>query len=75
MLFNLTDLTSSEFILEKLLEKRDLHLNTLKHLEFELVMEPTEKEIDDIKKLQVDIIDQLKKIEQEIAFFLSKKSS
>ena len=57
------------------MEKRDWHLNTLKHLEFELVMEPTEKEIDDIKKLQVDTIDQLKKIEQEIAFILSKKSS
>ena len=68
-------MTSSELILEKLLEKRDLHLNVLKHLEFELVMEPTEKEICDIKKLQVDTIDQLKKIEQEIAFFLSKKSS
>jgi hypothetical protein len=38
-------------------------------------MEPTEKEICDIKKLHVDTIDQLKKIEQEIAFFLSKKSS
>jgi len=70
-----TDLTSSEFILEKLLEKRDWHLNTLKHLEFELVMEPTEKEIDNVKKLQVETIAQLKKIEQEIAFFLSKKSS
>ncbi|QMU55277.1 MAG: hypothetical protein GKS07_10505 [Nitrosopumilus sp.] len=68
-------MTSSEFILEKLLENRDWHLNTLKHLEFELVMEPTEKEIDDIKKLQVDTIDQLKKIEQEIAFLLSEKSS
>jgi hypothetical protein len=67
-------LTSSEFILEKLLEQRDWHLNTLKHLEFELVMEPTEKEIDDIKKLQINTIDQLKKIEQEIVFLSSKKS-
>ena len=67
-------MTSSEFILEKLLEQRDWHLNTLKHLEFELVMEPTEKEIDDIKKLQINTIDQLKKIEQEIVFLSSKKS-
>ena len=68
-------LTSSEFLLEKLLEKRDWHLNTLKHLEFELVMEPTEKEIEDVKKLQSDTIDQLKKIEQEISFLSSEKST
>jgi hypothetical protein len=37
-------------------------------------MEPTEKEIDDIKKLQINTIDQLKKIEQEIVFLSSKKS-
>jgi hypothetical protein len=71
----LKGLTSSELILEKLLEQRDWHLNELKHLEFELVMEPTEKEIDDIKKLQINTIDQLKKIEQEIAFLSSEKSS
>jgi hypothetical protein len=69
------DLTSSEFILEKLLEKRDWHLNMLKHLEFELVMEPTEKDIEDVKKLQIDTVVQLKKIEQEIAFLSSEKSS
>ena len=46
----------------------------LKNLEFELVMEPTEKEIDEIKKLEIDTIDQLKKIEQEIAFLSAKKS-
>jgi len=62
-------------IIEKLLEQRDLYLNTLKHLDFELVMDPTEKEIESIKKLQINTIDQLKKIEQEIAFLLSKKSS
>jgi hypothetical protein len=67
------DLTSSEFILEKLLEKRDWHLNMLKHLEFELIMEPTETEIEDVKKLQSDTIDQLKKIEQEISFLSSEK--
>jgi len=68
-------LTSLELILEKLLEKRDWHLNVLKNLEFELVMEPTEKEIDGIKKLQTNTIDQLKKIEQEIAFLSSEKPS
>ncbi len=65
---------SSEFILEKLLEKRDWNLNILKNLEFELVLEPSEKEIESIKKLQDDAICELKKIEQEIAFLSSKKS-
>ena len=64
----------SEIIMEKLLEQRDFYLNTLKHLDFELVMEPTDKEIKNIKKLQTVTIDQIKRIEQEIAFLTSKKS-
>ena len=60
-------------IIEKLLEQRDWYLNTLKHLDFELVMDPTKKEIENLEKLQINTIDQLKKIEQEIAFLLSKK--
>jgi hypothetical protein len=67
-------LASSEIIIEKLLEQRDLYLNRLKHLDFELVMDPTKKEIENIQKLQTNTIDQLKKIEQEIAFLLSEKS-
>ena len=67
-------MSSNEIILERLFEQRDLNLNLLKHLDFELVMDPTEKEIQNIKKLQVSTIDQLKKIEQEIAFLSSKKS-
>jgi len=67
-------MSSHEIIIEKLLEQRDLNLNMLKHLDFELVMDPTEKEILNIKKLQIDTVDQLKKIEQEIAFLISKKS-
>ncbi len=66
-------MTDSELILEKFLEQRDSYLNTLKHLEFELVMEPTEDEIEAVKKLQSDTIDQLKKLEQEIAFLSSEK--
>ena len=65
----------SEIIIEKLLEQRNWYLNTLKHLDFELVMDPTKNEIKNIKKLQISTIDQLKKIEQEIAFLLSEKSS
>ena len=63
----------SEIILEKLLEQRDFYLYTLKNLEFESFMDPSKKELEDIKKLQITTVEQLKKIEQEIAFILSKK--
>lgn len=66
---------SSDITIEKLLEQRDFHLNILKHLNFELVMDPSEIEIKNVKKLQKITIDQLKKIEQEIAFLTSNKSS
>lgn len=56
------------------MEQRDLNLNLLKHLDFELVMDPTKQEIQNIEKLQIETIDQLKKIEQEIAFLSTKKS-
>jgi len=65
----------SEIIIEKLLEKRNLCLNTLKHLDFQLVEEISQKEVEDNKKLQKIDIEQLKKIEQELAFILSKKST
>ena len=61
-----------DIIIEKLLEQRDFHLNTLKHLDFGLVMDPSEDEIKNIKKLQTTTIDQLKKIEQEVAFLTSR---
>ena len=63
----------SEIVLEKLLEQRDFYLYTLKNLEFESLMDPSEKELEGIKKLQTTTVEQLKKIEQEIAFVLSKK--
>jgi len=59
--------------MEKLLEKRNLYLNTLKHLDFQLVEEISQKEVGDNKKLQKTTIKQLKKIEHELAFILSKK--
>ena len=65
----------SEFVIEKLLEKRDSYLNILKHLSFELMMEPTDIEIKHIKELEKNTIDQLEKIQQEISQILSKKSS
>ena len=64
----------SEIIIEKLLEQRDFYLNTLKQLEFQLVMEPTENEIKEITKLQTITIDQLKNVEQEIAYLTPEKS-
>ena len=63
----------SEFVIEKLLEKRDSYLNILKHLSFELMMEPTDVEIKRIKELEKNTIDQLEKIQQEISQILSKK--
>ncbi|RMW35588.1 MAG: hypothetical protein EA439_01250 [Nitrosopumilus sp.] len=65
----------SEIIIEKLLEQRDFYLNTLKQLEFQLVMDPTENEQKEIEKLQTTTVDQLKKVEQEIAYLNSKQSS
>jgi len=64
----------SEVIIEKLLEQRDFYLNTLKHLEFQLVMDPSQSEIEDNKKLQETTLEQLKKVQQEIAFLSEKES-
>ena len=61
-----------DIIIEKLLEQRNSYLNTLKHLDFGLVMDPSEDEIKNIEKLQTITIDQIKKIEQEVAFLISK---
>jgi hypothetical protein len=60
-------------IIEKLLEQRDFYLNTLKHLDFQLIDDPSKKEVEDIEKLKTTTIDEIKKIEQEISFILSKK--
>jgi hypothetical protein len=59
-------------IIEKLLEQRDFYLNTLKHLDFQLIDDPSKKEIEDIKKLKTTTIDQIKNVEQEISFLSSK---
>lgn len=64
----------SDIIVEKLLEQREYYLSTLKHLDFELLMEPSQKEIESIEKLQTNTIEQLKKIEQEIAFISNSQS-
>lgn len=56
-----------EIIYEKLLEQREFYLDTLKQLEFQLVLDSTD-EVDKIKQLQTQTIDQLKKVEQELAY-------
>jgi len=61
-----------DIIIEKLLEQRNSYLNTLKHLDFGLAIDPSEDEIKNIEKLQTTTIDEIKKIEQEIAFLTSK---
>ncbi|MDC0036224.1 hypothetical protein OAI97_02000 [Nitrosopumilus sp.] len=65
----------SQFDLEKLLEKRDSYLNILKHLSFELMMEPTDEEIQSIKELEKNTINALDKIQQEISEIISKNPS
>ncbi|MBT3329753.1 MAG: hypothetical protein HOE93_01615 [Nitrosopumilus sp.] len=64
----------SELVIEKLLEKRDSYLNLLKHLSFELMMEPTDVEIKRIKELENNTVEQLEKIQQDISEILSEKS-
>jgi len=64
-----------EIIIEKLMERRDFYLYTLKHLSFQILTELTSEENNDYEKEKTNAIDQLKKIEQEIAFLLSKKES
>ncbi len=64
----------SEILFEKLLEQRDFYLNILKQLNFQLIMDPSKKEHEDIEIMQTKTIDQIKKVEQELAFLSSKKS-
>jgi len=63
----------SEIIFEKLLEQRDFYLNTLKHLNFQLITDPSKKELEGIEIMQTKTIEQLRKVEQELASLLSKK--
>ena len=50
-----------DIIIEKLLEQRNSYLNTLKHLDFGLAMDPSEDEIKNTKKLQTVTIEEIKK--------------
>ncbi len=63
-----------EILFEELLEQRDFYLNILKQLNFQLIDEPSKKELESNEILQTKTIDQLKKIEQELAFLSSENS-
>ena len=63
-----------EILIEKLLEQREHYLNMLKHLDFGLMMDPSKDEIKNIERLQTTTIDQIKKIEQEVAFLTSRNN-
>ncbi len=65
----------SDILFEKLLEQRDFYLNILKQISFQLVMDPSKNELANIEIMQTKTIDQLKKVEQELASILSKKSN
>ena len=62
----------SEFVIEKLFETRDSYLNILKQVSFQLMMEPTDAEINQFKEIEKNTLDNLEKIQQEISQFLSK---
>lgn len=64
----------SEFHLEKLFEKRDSFLNILKHLSFELLIEPTEEEIKKINELEKNTLHELDLVQKEISDILSKNN-
>jgi len=72
--FCFIDLLLCEILFEKLLEQRDFYLNTLKHLNFQLMLDPSKKELEDIKIMQTKTIGELRKVEQELGFILSDKS-
>ena len=64
----------SEIFFEKLLERRDIYLNILKQLHFQLLTDPSKNELGENEIMQTKIINQLKKVEQELAFISSEKS-
>ena len=64
----------SEILFEKLLEQRDFYLNILKQLNFQLLVDPSKKELEDVEIMQTKTIDQIKKVERELAFLSSEKS-
>ena len=69
---NTSEFLLSEFVIEKLFETRDSYLNILKQVSFQLMMEPTDAEINQIKEIEKNTLANLEKIQQEISQILSK---
>ena len=62
----------SEFVIEKLFETRDSYLNILKQISFQLMMDPTDPEINQFKEIEKNTLANLEKIQQQISQILSK---
>ncbi|MHA7647271.1 hypothetical protein [Nitrosopumilus sp. S4] len=62
-----------DIIIEQLLEQRDAYLSMLKHLDFQLILEPADNDVQNIEKLQESTVEQIKKIEQELAYISNSK--
>ncbi len=55
----------SDLIIEKLQEQRAVFLNSLKQLDFQLAIDPTEDEIIEIEKMKISTIEELKKLNKK----------
>lgn len=64
----------NELVIEKLLEQRDAYLNILKQIDFQISID-SDVDLDKSEKLKTTTIEQIKKIEQEIAYINSKLNS
>ena len=69
---NTSEFLMPEFVIEKLFETRDSYLNVLKQVSFQLMMEPTDAEINQFKEIEKNTLANLEKIQQEISQILSK---
>jgi hypothetical protein len=69
---NTSEFLMSKFVIEQLFETRDSYLNILKQVSFQLMMEPTDAEINQFKEIEKNTLDNLEKIQQEISQILSK---
>ena len=65
----------SDLIVEKLYETRDSYLNILKQVSFQLMMDPSDDEINQFKEIEKSTLDNLNKIQQEISQILSKNQN
>ena len=64
----------NELVIEKLLEQRDAYLNILKQIDFQIAID-LDADLEKSEKLKTTTIEQIKKIEQEIAYLNSKSNS